>query len=123
MPWNYPLWQVIRFAAPGLMAGNTGLLKHASSVPQTALYLGELFERAGFPKGSFQTLLIEGKAASALIDDRRIRAVTLTGSVGAGASVADYWQITDRPRNVTYIRDGNADGYYDLICELYARLP
>lgn len=89
MPWNYPFWQVIRFAAPALMAGNTGLLKHASSVPQTALYLGELFERAGFPKGSFQTLLIEGKAASALIDDRRIRAVTLTGSVGAGASVAE----------------------------------
>lgn len=88
MPWNYPFWQVIRFAAPALMAGNTGLLKHASSVPQTALYLGELFERAGFPVGAFQTLLIEGAAASALLDDRRIRAVTLTGSVGAGAAVA-----------------------------------
>lgn len=88
MPWNYPFWQVIRFAAPALMAGNTGLLKHASSVPQTALYLGELFERAGFPAGAFQTLLIEGAAASALLDDRRIRAVTLTGSVGAGAAVA-----------------------------------
>ncbi|MFK4731131.1 aldehyde dehydrogenase AldH [Agromyces mediolanus] len=89
MPWNYPYWQVIRFAAPALMAGNTGLLKHASSVPQTALYLGELFERAGFPAGAFQTLLIEGAAASALIQDRRIRAVTLTGSVGAGAAVAE----------------------------------
>jgi succinate-semialdehyde dehydrogenase/glutarate-semialdehyde dehydrogenase len=88
MPWNYPFWQVIRFAAPALMAGNTGLLKHASSVPQTALYLGELFARAGFPDGAFQTLLIEGAAASALLDDRRIRAVTLTGSVGAGAAVA-----------------------------------
>lgn len=88
MPWNYPFWQVIRFAAPALMAGNTGLLKHASSVPQTALYLGELFVRAGFPDGAFQTLLIEGAAASTLLDDRRIRAVTLTGSVGAGAAVA-----------------------------------
>jgi succinate-semialdehyde dehydrogenase/glutarate-semialdehyde dehydrogenase len=88
MPWNYPFWQVIRFAAPALMAGNTGLLKHASSVPQCALYLGELFARGGFPKEAFQTLLIEGGRVSPLLDDPRIRAVTLTGSVGAGASVA-----------------------------------
>ncbi len=88
MPWNYPFWQVIRFAAPALMAGNTGLLKHASSVPQSALYLGELFARGGFPVGAFQTLLLEGANVAPLLDDPRIRAVTLTGSVGAGASVA-----------------------------------
>jgi len=88
MPWNYPLWQTIRFAAPALMAGNTGLLKHASNVPQSALYLGELFERGGFPAGAFQTLLIEGADVAPLLDDRRIRAATLTGSVAAGASVA-----------------------------------
>ncbi|CAN5188890.1 NADP-dependent succinic semialdehyde dehydrogenase [soil metagenome] len=88
MPWNYPLWQAVRFAAPALMAGNTGLLKHASNVPQSALYLGALFERGGFPKGAFATLLIEGSAVAELMDDRRIRAATLTGSVGAGASIA-----------------------------------
>jgi succinate-semialdehyde dehydrogenase/glutarate-semialdehyde dehydrogenase len=88
MPWNYPLWQAVRFAAPALMAGNTGLLKHASNVPQSALYLGALFERGGFPTGSFATLLIEGAAVAELMDDRRIRAATLTGSVGAGASIA-----------------------------------
>jgi len=89
MPWNYPLWQTIRFAAPALMAGNAGLLKHASNVPQSALYLGELFERGGFPHGAFQTLLIEGSQVAPLLDDRRIRAATLTGSVAAGASVAE----------------------------------
>ncbi|MFD4958339.1 NAD-dependent succinate-semialdehyde dehydrogenase [Microbacterium sp. NPDC058389] len=89
MPWNYPYWQVIRFAAPALMAGNTGILKHASSVPQVALYLGELFARAGFPAGSFQTVLVEGARTLDLIADRRIKAVTLTGSTGAGAAVAE----------------------------------
>jgi succinate-semialdehyde dehydrogenase/glutarate-semialdehyde dehydrogenase len=89
MPWNYPFWQVIRFAAPALMAGNTGILKHASSVPQSALYLGSLFARGGFPEGAFQTLLVEGGAVAPLLDDPRIRAVTLTGSVGAGSSVAE----------------------------------
>src|SRR3954469_10777190 len=89
MPWNFPPWQAMRFAAPALMAGNTGLLKHASNVPQSALYLGELFARGGVPEGAFQTLLIEGGAVAPLLDDRRIRAATLTGSVAAGASVAE----------------------------------
>jgi succinate-semialdehyde dehydrogenase/glutarate-semialdehyde dehydrogenase len=88
MPWNYPMWQVIRFAAPALMAGNTGVLKHASNVPQTALYLDTLFERAGFPTGSFRTLLIGSKEVEAVIRDPRIQAVTLTGSEPAGRSVA-----------------------------------
>jgi succinate-semialdehyde dehydrogenase/glutarate-semialdehyde dehydrogenase len=87
MPWNFPLWQVIRFAAPGLMAGNTGVLKHALNVPQTALYLGDLFARAGFPEGAFQTVLVEGVDATRLIEDPRIAAVTLTGSVPAGRAV------------------------------------
>ena len=88
MPWNYPLWQVIRFAAPALMAGNTGLLKHASNVPQSALYLDELFEKGGFPAGSFRTLLIGSGAVAAVIEDSRVKAVTLTGSEPAGRSVA-----------------------------------
>jgi succinate-semialdehyde dehydrogenase/glutarate-semialdehyde dehydrogenase len=88
MPWNYPLWQVIRFAAPALMAGNTGLLKHASNVPRSALYLDTLFERAGFPVGSFRALLIGSGEVEEVIRDRRVKAVTLTGSEGAGRAVA-----------------------------------
>jgi len=88
MPWNYPLWQVMRFAAPALMAGNTVLLKHASNVPQSALYLDELFERAGFPAGSFRTLLIPSGDVEAVIRDPRVVAVTLTGSEPAGRAVA-----------------------------------
>ncbi|MEV3948709.1 NADP-dependent succinic semialdehyde dehydrogenase [Streptomyces halstedii] len=88
MPWNFPLWQVVRFAAPALMAGNTALLKHASNVPQTALYLGDLFGRAGFPDGCFQTLLIGSGAVEAVLRDPRIAAATLTGSEPAGRSVA-----------------------------------
>jgi succinate-semialdehyde dehydrogenase/glutarate-semialdehyde dehydrogenase len=88
MPWNYPLWQVIRFAAPALMAGNTGVLKHASNVPQSALYLDTLFTRGGFPEGAFTTLLIGSAEVAAVIEDPRVRAVTLTGSEPAGRSVA-----------------------------------
>lgn len=88
MPWNYPLWQVIRFAAPALMAGNSGLLKHASNVPQAALFLDTLFERAGFPRGSFRTLLIGGSEVAGVLADARVKAVTLTGSEPAGRSVA-----------------------------------
>ncbi|MFT4280246.1 NADP-dependent succinic semialdehyde dehydrogenase [Microbacterium sp.] len=88
MPWNYPIWQVIRFAAPALMAGNTGLLKHASNVPQAALYLDTLFERGGFPQGSFRSLLIPAAKVEGVLRDRRVVAATLTGSEPAGRSVA-----------------------------------
>ena len=88
MPWNFPFWQVIRFAAPNLMAGNVGILKHASNVPQCALALAEVFREAGFPEGCFQSLLISSKKVDGLLGDRRIRAATLTGSEGAGSKVA-----------------------------------
>ena len=88
MPWNFPLWQVVRFAAPALMAGNVGLLKHASNVPQCALYLEDLYRRAGFPQGCFTTLLIGAREVEPVLRDPRVRAATLTGSEPAGQSVA-----------------------------------
>jgi len=88
MPWNFPLWQVIRFAAPALMVGNVGLLKHASNVPQTALILEDVFRRAGFPDGAFQTLLIGAEAVERVLRDPRVAAATLTGSNPAGQAVA-----------------------------------
>jgi succinate-semialdehyde dehydrogenase/glutarate-semialdehyde dehydrogenase len=87
MPWNFPLWQAMRFAAPALMAGNVGLLKHASNVPQTALFMQDLFTRAGFPAGAFQTLLVGSRRVEAILRDPRITAATLTGSTPAGQSV------------------------------------
>ena len=88
MPWNFPFWQVFRFAAPALMAGNSGLLKHASNVPQSALAIEDILREAGFDRGEFQTLLLTAEQVAPLLEDERVKAATLTGSEPAGASVA-----------------------------------
>ena len=108
MPWNFPLWQAMRFAAPALMAGNVGLLKHASNVPQTALFMEELFRRAGFPDDVFQTLLIGSDLVEQVLRDDRVAAATLTGSTPAGRSVAS---IAGDALKHTVLELGGSDPY------------
>jgi len=108
MPWNFPFWQVFRFAAPALMAGNVGILKHASNVPQTALIIEEIFREAGFPKNAFRTLLIGPKLVDEIIKNPKVKAATLTGSEYAGSKVAE---MSGKMLKKTVMELGGSDPY------------